>query len=184
MKEGMEKQEEAIGSGLTKMSRRPGANCWRRSAKHREEAAGRGRREPAHPCAPLRTPAHTAAGPRGGLRADGRTWSSSLSRVMRWKGRMRKDLRDRRWHTGSLSSFSSTSRKLLFVLLCGRRAAVSERGRPGHMARAWGADAQGRACGIQWTRSGEGTEVARRGAMATAGGGGVRGPGRACVGAE
>lgn len=55
MKEGMEKQEEAIGSGLTKMSRRPGANCWRRSAKHREEAAGRGRREPAHPCAPLRT---------------------------------------------------------------------------------------------------------------------------------
>lgn len=55
MKEGMEKQEEAIGSGLTKMSRRPGANCWRRSAKHREEEAGRGRREPAHPCAPLRT---------------------------------------------------------------------------------------------------------------------------------
>lgn len=69
MKGGMEKQEEAIGSGLTKMSRRPGANCWRRSAKHREEEAGRGRREPAHPCAPLRTPAHTAAGPRGGLRA-------------------------------------------------------------------------------------------------------------------
>lgn len=54
MKEGMEKQEEAIGSGLTKMSRRPGANCWRRSAKHREEAAGRGRREPAHPCAHCR----------------------------------------------------------------------------------------------------------------------------------
>lgn len=55
MKEGMEKQEEAIGSGLTKMSRRPGANCWLRSAKHREEEAGRGRREAAHPCAPLRT---------------------------------------------------------------------------------------------------------------------------------
>lgn len=82
---------------------------------------------------------------------------------MRWKGRMRKDLRDRRWHTGSLSSFSSTSRKLLFVLLCGRRAAVSERGRPGHMARAWGADAQGRACGIQWTGSGEGSGGRKKG---------------------
>lgn len=45
------------------------------------------------------------------------TWSSSLRRVMRWKGRIRKDLRDRRWQTGSLSSFSRTSRKLLLVFL-------------------------------------------------------------------
>lgn len=36
---------------------------------------------------------------------------------MRWNGRIRKDLRDRRWQTGSLSSLSRTSRKLLLVLL-------------------------------------------------------------------
>lgn len=48
-----------------------------------------------------------------------RTWSSSLRRVIRWKGSIRKDLRDRRWQMGSLSSFSKTSRKLLLLFLDG-----------------------------------------------------------------
>lgn len=47
------------------------------------------------------------------------TWSSSLRRVIRWKGSIRNDLRDRRWQTGSLSSFSKTSRKLLLLFLDG-----------------------------------------------------------------
>lgn len=46
-----------------------------------------------------------------------------MRRVMRWKGRIRKDLRESRWQTGSLSSFSRTSRKLLLVFLRGQRAA-------------------------------------------------------------
>lgn len=57
------------------------------------------------------------------------TWSSSLRRVMRWKGRIRKDLRERRWQMGSLSSLSRTSRKLLLLFLQGQRASVR---------RAWG----------------------------------------------
>lgn len=61
-----------------------------------------------------------------GLGGPFRTWSSSLRRVMRWKGRIRKDLRERRWQTGSLSSFSRTSWKLLLVFLRGQRAAGEE----------------------------------------------------------
>ena len=45
---------------------------------------------------------------------------------MRWKGRMRKDLRERRWQMGSLSSFSRTSRKLLLLFLCGQGALGEE----------------------------------------------------------
>ena len=40
--------------------------------------------------------------------------------MMRWKGRIRKDLRERRWQMGALSSFSRTSRKLLLLFLQGR----------------------------------------------------------------
>lgn len=45
------------------------------------------------------------------------TCSRSLSRVMRWKGRMRKDLSERRWHTGSLSNLSRTCWNPAFPLL-------------------------------------------------------------------
>lgn len=84
----------------------------------------------------------------GGERPGGGrcTWSSSLRRVIRWKGRIRKDLRERRWQTGSLSSFSRTSRKLLLLVLCGQRVR-RDLERTGGPAAARGADTQGYVCG-------------------------------------
>lgn len=69
-----------------------------------------------------------------GLRWGLQTCSSSLRRVIRWKGRIRKDLRERRWQMGSLSSFSKTSRKLLLLFLQGSKPLVRRdvRGLGGH----------------------------------------------------
>lgn len=67
--------------------------------------------------------------------------------MMRWKGRIRKDLRERRWQMGALSSFSRTSRKLLLLFLQGREPRVRRgTGHMGDAVKVWGVGAHWNVC--------------------------------------
>lgn len=183
MKEGTEKQEEAIGSGLRTKSRNQML-----AANHPEEEARGGQRGAcAHrPQGVDRGP----AGQRGGR--GGQRHLPYLEQQLEPRDALEGQNQER------LEGKALAHGVALQLLQHLAEAAVSapvwaaglgeKRGRLGGTVRAWGADTQWRAFGVQWTgreRTAEATGMrAMVPVMARGGGGGVRGPCRARMGAE